>query len=205
LSTFSARFSGAFFNNKTIDKRVVMEKMKPGFIAIALLILAAAFSRLIPHWPNFTAVAAIALFGGARLSNRWFAFLIPLAALFITDLILGFHNTMLPVYIAFGITVMLGISISKKQNAPNIAMTAIGASVIFFLITNFGAWLGMPFYSKDIAGLMQAYAAGLAFFHDGSMGFSPFLNTLLGDLFYTSALFGVYALASKKFPVLKMA
>jgi hypothetical protein len=182
-----------------------MEKMKPGFIVVASLILAAAFSRLIPHWPNFTAVAAIALFGGARFTNRIFAFIVPLAALLLTDLILGFHNTMIPVYIAFSVTVMLGISIRKKQNTLNIAMSAVGASVIFFLITNFGSWLGMPFYSKDLAGLIQAYTAGLAFFHDGSMGLSPFVNTLLGDLFFTGSLFGVFALASKRFPVLKLA
>jgi len=110
---------------------------------------------------------------------------------------------MLPVYIAFSITVFLGISISRKQNATNLALTAAGASVIFFLITNFGAWLGMPYYSKDIAGLIQAYAAGLAFFHDGSMGVSPFVNTLIGDLFYTFALFGVFALAKQRIPALR--
>lgn len=182
-----------------------MEKVRPGFIVVAALILAAAFSRLIPHWPNFTAVAAIALFAGARFSNKIFAFLVPLAALLITDLLLGFHNTMIPVYIAFTITVIIGISISRKQTVGNIAMSAVGASVIFFLITNFGSWLGMPFYSKDIYGLIQAYAAGLAFFNDGSMGVSPFINTLIGDLFFTSVLFGAFAVVRMRFPVLKLA
>lgn len=182
-----------------------MERVKPGLIVVVSLIFVAAFSRLIPHWPNFTAVAAIALFGGARFSNKIFAFIVPLAALFITDLVIGFHNTMLPVYIAFAITVMMGIYISKKQSVTTVALTAVSATIIFFLITNFGSWLAMPYYTKDLTGLIHAYAAGLAFFNDGSLGFSPFLNSLMGDLFYTGLLFGVFAFARQKFPVLKTA
>lgn len=180
-----------------------MNRYNPGVYAVVLLILAAAFSRLIPHWPNFTAVAAIALFGGAKFSNRIIAFAIPLAALFMTDLLIGFHNTMIPVYIAFSMTVLLGMAIRKKQSFGNVAAMAVTASIMFFLITNFGAWMAMPFYSKDVTGLIQAYTAGLAFFHDGSMGVSPFINTLIGNLFYTSILFGVFALAKQKFPALQ--
>ncbi len=182
-----------------------MERLKPAFFVVSGMILIAAFSRLIPHWPNFTAVAAIALFGGARLANKFTAFMIPLAALFLTDLILGFHNSMIFVYLAFAITVILGISISKQRNFAAIGLTAAGASVIFFLITNFGAWLAMPFYPNDLSGLVMAYTAGLAFFHDGAMGISPFINSLMGDLFYTFVLFGVYALVQKQVPVLQRA
>lgn len=182
-----------------------MEKVKPAFFVVVSLILVAAFSRLVPHWPNFTAVAAIALFGGARFSQKILAFLVPLAALFLTDLILGLHNTMIPVYIAFSVTVLLGMTLRKKQTVLNVTMTAIAASILFFLVTNFGAWLGMPFYTKDITGLLQAYTAGLAFFNDGNMGVSPFINNLLGDLFFTYVLFGAYALASRRIPALKTA
>ncbi|HRZ43540.1 MAG TPA: hypothetical protein P5228_12645 [Bacteroidales bacterium] len=182
-----------------------MQKVKPAFFVVAALILAAAFSRLIPHWPNFTAVAAIALFGGARFRNKLIAFVIPLAALFLTDLILGLHSTMIPVYAAFGITVLLGMSLRNRTSALGVGTTAVAASVIFFLITNFGAWLTMPMYTKDAAGLMMAYLNGLAFFNDGAMGVSPFINTLLGDLFYTGVLFGSYALAGRKIPSLRTA
>ncbi len=179
--------------------------MKPAFFVITGMIIIAAFSRLIPHWPNFTAVAAIALFGGAHFSRKIFAFLVPLAALFITDIILGFHNTMIPVYIAFSITVLIGMLLLKKKNFLNISMATIVASVIFFLITNLGSWLAMPFYPKDITGLMMAYTAGLAFFNDGSVGISPFINSLFGDLFYSYLLFGVFALARHKLPVFRIA
>ncbi len=182
-----------------------MEKAKPAFLVVAALILAAAFSRLIPHWPNFTAVAAIALFGGARFKNKLIAFVIPLSALFLTDLILGLHSTMIPVYVAFAITVLLGMTLKNKPGALGVGMTAVAASVIFFLVTNFGSWITMPMYTKDAAGLMMAYLNGLAFFNDGTMGISPFINTLLGDLFYSGVLFGSYALASRRIPLLKAA
>ncbi len=182
-----------------------MERIKPGFLVVFTLILAAAFSRLIPHWPNFTAVAAIALFGGARFSGKLYAFLVPLAALLLTDLILGLHATMIPVYVAFSITVLIGMYIRKRQSALNIALAAVSASVIFFLITNFGSWLTMPLYTKDAAGLLQAYLAGLAFFHDGNAGISPFINTLLGDLFYTTVLFGIFALVRHRVPAVSNA
>lgn len=182
-----------------------MQKVKPAFFVVAALILAAAFSRLIPHWPNFTAVAAIALFGGARFSNKLIAFVIPLAALLLTDLILGLHSTMIPVYAAFGVTVLLGMSLRNRTSALNVGMTAVAASVIFFLVTNFGSWLTMPMYTKDAAGLMMAYLNGLAFFNDGSMGVSPFINTLVGDLFFSGVLFGSYALATRRIPSLRTA
>lgn len=182
-----------------------MQKVKPAFIVVAALIVAAAFSRLIPHWPNFTAVAAIALFGGAKFGNKLIAFVIPLAALFLTDLVLGFHGTMVPVYAAFGVTVLLGMSLRNRTSALNVGMTAVAASVIFFLVTNFGSWLTMPMYTKDAAGLMMAYLNGLAFFNDGSMGVSPFINTLIGDLFYSGVLFGSFALATRRIPALRTA
>jgi len=72
---------------------------------IAGIILAAALFRLVPHWPNFTPVAAIALFGGTYLHKKYLAFLVPLTALFISDLILGFHPVMGWVYAGFTVTV----------------------------------------------------------------------------------------------------
>src|SRR3989304_1649502 len=60
--------------------------VNPKFLTLAIMILAAAFSRLIPHPPNFTAVAAIALFGGTYFDKKWNAFLIPITAMFLTDI-----------------------------------------------------------------------------------------------------------------------
>jgi hypothetical protein len=176
--------------------------LTPRFIFIVTTVLAAAAMRLIPHWPNFTPIAAMALFGGAYFSRKYLAFLIPMLAMLLSDLIIGFHTTMPAVYVAFAITVMIGMLVVRNPKILNIAAASITSTIIFFLITNFGAWIGSPLYPQNFSGLLESYAAGLAFLNNGSYGISFFFNSLLGDLFYTSVLFGIFYLARLKFPVL---
>jgi hypothetical protein len=177
-------------------------KIQPGFIFIASVILAGAIFRFIPHWPNFTPIAAMALFGGAYIGRKHLAFIIPFAAMFLSDLVLGFHKDMWTVYIAFGITVMLGTLIRSNVRLMTISGASVASSVIFFLLTNFGSWLASPFYPQTFSGLMQSYIAGLAFINDGSFGISFFINEIAGTLFYSGVFFGVYSLAKQRFPVL---
>jgi len=172
------------------------------FWFVLSVILAGAAMRLVPHWPNFTPIAAIALFGGAYMSKKYLAFIIPLAALFLSDLLLGFHNTMPAVYISFVITVALGMYMLRNPKILNVLGASITSTVLFFLITNFAAWLGSPFYPQNFAGLMESYIAGLAFFNNGTYGISFLMNSLLGDLLYTGIFFGAFYLARLRFPVL---
>lgn len=167
----------------------------PQFIFISVLIVAAAFLRLIPHMPNFTPVAAIALFGGAYFSRKAFAFIVPFAALLLSDIFLGFHNYMLAVYVSFALTVGLGILMSKKVNVATILGGAIGSAVLFFLITNFAVWVLTPQYTKDFAGLVSCYTMALPFFNNG----------ILGDIFYSGVLFGSFYLVKMRFPALARA
>jgi hypothetical protein len=160
------------------------------FIFAAGLILAAAFTRLIPHYPNFTAVGAIALFGGTYLPNKKLAFIVPFVAMLLTDLIIGFHPTMWAVYLSFGLIVLIGLQISKNKKVTNILFATISSSLLFFIITNFAQWLSDPFYAKSGAGLAQCFTMAIPFF-----GY-----TALGDLFYVGILFGIYELAKTKFP-----
>jgi hypothetical protein len=184
-------------NNK-MDKKI----FTPRFVFIIATIFTAAALRLIPHWPNFTPVAAMALFGGAYFSKKYLAFIVPLAAMFLSDLILGFHASMPAVYIAFAITVLIGMLVARHPKALNIAGAAVASTLIFFLITNFASWLGSTMYPKDFGGLMACYAAGLAFLNDGKLGISFFFNSLAGDLFYTGIFFSAFYLARLRFPVL---
>ena len=173
--------------------------LSPGFLVITLMVVAAAFVRLIPHPPNFAPITAIALFGGAYFSKKWAAFLIPFAAMFITDLILGFHATMWAVYLSFALVVVLGmVMIKQKKRGQNffqrrqvgsIFFASVSASVLFFVITNFGVWISTPYYEKTGAGLAACYTAAIPFFH----------HTILGDLFFVAILFGLYELAKGKF------
>lgn len=177
----------------------------PRFVAITMIIIAGAFMRLIPHWPNFTPIAAMALFGGAYLGRNALAFVIPMAAMFLSDLILGFHTDMIAVYIGFAITVLLGWSLKNNVSFGSVFTRSITASVVFFLITNLSSWLTMGLYPMNFIGLMEAYTAGLAFFNNGSYGISFFFNEVLGSLFYNLVFFGAFYFAQVRFPVLAKA
>jgi hypothetical protein len=161
------------------------------FIFLSGLIFTAALIRLIPHPPNFAPITAMALFGGAYFSNKKFAFIIPLAAMFVTDLILGFHNTMWAVYLSFIVIVLIGMSIKNKK-ITNIALASVGSSILFFVLTNFAFWTTGLLYYKNLTGLAQCYVAAIPFFH----------NTVIGDLIYTAVLFGTFELAKAKLPKL---
>lgn len=170
-------------------------------IFLTLLVFVAVFSRLWSLAPNFTAIAAVALFAGAHFRSKLLAFVIPLLAMLLSDLLLimnennqikGFHNTMIPVYAAFALSVGIGLLISNKRKPHYIAAGSVSASVLFFLITNFAVWMTGMMYPMDLSGLLMCYASAVPFFQ----------NTLAGDLFFTALLFGGYYLAQLRFPKL---
>lgn len=156
------------------------------------MILVAALIRLLPHPPNFAPIAAMALFGGAYFNKKAFAFVIPLAALFLTDLFLGFHNTMWAVYLGFILIVGLGMIMLKKKSVLTVILASVSASVLFFVITNFAFWATDTLYPVNLTGLAVCFTAAVPFFH----------NTLIGDLFYTGVMFGMFELVKVKFPQL---
>jgi hypothetical protein len=179
--------------------------LSPRFVFVISVIIAGAFMRLMPHWPNLTPIAAMALFGGAYISKKYLAFIIPMAAMLLSDVILGFHSSMVAVYVGFAITVSLGIMISKNVKIVSVLGASLLSTVIFFIITNFASWLGNPLYPQSFIGLTEAYTAGLMFFNDGSYGISFFLNSILGDIMYNTLFFGAFYLVRVKFPVLAKA
>jgi len=164
---------------------------KPRFLLITGIILFGAMMRLVPHWPNFTPIAAMGLFGGAYLGKKHLAFLIPLAALFLSDLVLGLHQWMIAVYISFALVVGIGIWLKDRVKIGSVLLATVSASLLFFIITNFAIWLGSPWYTQDMAGLITCYIAGLPFLNNG----------ILGDLFFSTVFFGGFYFAQKRFPV----
>ena len=178
--------------------------MKPLQIRLAtltIIVLATALFRLIPHWPNFTPVAALALFGAATFQRKWLGLAVPLMAMLVSDVLIGFHGNMGAVYLSFGLTWLLGLWALQKPTAGHIALASVASSLLFFLITNFAVWYGSVFYPQNLSGLMSCYAAGLAFYN----GTSFFLNGLFGDLFFSAVLFGGYYLLQRRFTVLRPA
>jgi len=161
-------------------------------IFIFAIILAAAILRIADILPyNFTPIAAIALFGGAMFDNKSLAFLAPLSIMFISDLFIGFHDTMFAVYAGFLAIVLIGQLIRKNTNMLTAMGGALFGSVLFFLITNAAVWYGSPYYAQDLSGLFNSYTSGIPFFR----------GTLAGNLLFTGIFFGIYSLAEKRFPI----
>jgi len=167
-----------------------IRKINPGFWVVTLMVFIAAFVRLLPHPPNFAPIAAMALFGGAYFSKKTFAFIIPLEAMFLTDMIIGIYSYAWIVYLSFAVIVVLGIVMLKKVSVKNLILASVTASVSFFAITNFGVWALGTLYPKTPAGLMASYTAAIPFFQ----------NSLIGDLFFVGVMFGVYELVKNKVP-----
>ncbi len=178
------------------------KSINPRFIIVVTVILTAALLRLLPHWPNFTPIAAMALFAGTYFDRKQYAFAIPIAAMFISDLVIGLHANMPAVYMSFAITVLIGMTIRNKVHVGSVLLASISSSVIFFLITNFASWVGNPIYPQTFGGLTECYVAGLLFFRDGTYGISFFMNDVLGTIFYSAVFYGAYYLVQMRFPVL---
>jgi hypothetical protein len=170
-----------------------MDMLEPRRLVLIAMVVAAAATRLIPHPPNLASISAIALFGGAYFSDRRLAFLIPLAALLLSDLILGFYSHMEVVYLSFALIVCIGLWLQNKRSVFQIAGAALASSVLFFLLTNFGVWAFESLYPKTLEGLISCYVAAIPFFQ----------NTLQGDLFFTVVLFGGFALLERSFPKIR--
>jgi hypothetical protein len=162
-----------------------MQRTDRPWIVLGLIAFGVA-SRLAPHPPNTTPLAAIALFGGVYLSRRW-AVLLPLAAVMISDIFLPWDATVPFNWAAFALTGVLAWWVRAHPSAARIGVGAVAASLLFFVITNAGVWVGGQLYPRTLTGLGQCFAAAVPFFR----------NTLAGDLFFTALLFGSHAVLTK--------
>jgi hypothetical protein len=185
-----------------------MKVEKQQIFVLTGLILLAAMSRLLPHLPNFTPVGAMALFGAAHFSKKYWSFIIPITALWLSDLVL--NNTILAQWYdgfvwftegflwiagAFVLIAALGIKALSTVTPLRLLGSSVLASFLFFAITNFSVWASGTMYPKNMTGLLACYGAGLPFFW----------NTFAGDLFYVTVLFGTYQFAQSRLPQLKTA
>lgn len=150
-------------------------------------VLIAVVARLIPHIPNFTPVAAAALFGGTYL-NKKYAIVLPIVVMIISDLFIGFDSipSRVAVYGSFLLIGFIGLYLRKHKNFTNVVLASFAGSVLFFVITNAEVWAFSGMYAKDLSGLIQSYIMGIPFFR----------NTVLGDLLYTSVFFGAFEVAT---------
>lgn len=161
------------------------------FVAFSLILLA-AFSRLLPHPPNVVAITAIALFGGVYLEKRH-AFIVPIAAMLLSDYFIGFYRGMEWVYASFLLIGCIGLWLRTHRGAARTIGASLAGSILFFVVTNFGVWISSQVtYPHTAAGLMQCYVAAIPFFR----------NTVAGDLVYVGVMFGSFELLRKFVPAL---
>jgi hypothetical protein len=169
-----------------------MSKHTRLFVLCGIILLAAMFRLIGTGLPNVSPVAAMALFGGAYLTDRKWAFLVPIAALLLSDWFLGFHDTMWAVYLSFAAIVGIGMWVGRTKSPGSVVAGSLSGSILFFVVTNFAVWLGSGYYPQDLGGLVQSYAMGIPFFH----------YTLLGDLLFNGALFSGMAWLSARYPAM---
>jgi len=181
-------------------------KVKENLWVICIIACVAIFTRIIPHYPNFTALGGAAIFGGAYFRKRY-AVLIPIIALFVSDLLLNnliyaqqfpqnyngfvfFEPAAIWTYAVFIMIALMSSRTIRSLKVLPIVGTAMAGSVLFFAVSNFAVWLGSPLYPKTIGGLMMSYAAGVPFFW----------NTIAGDMFFVSVFFGGFEVARRFVP-----
>jgi hypothetical protein len=174
-------------------------KFSPGPYVLGALILVAVATRLLYHFPpglvppNFSPVEAVALFGGAYFADRRLALIVPLVAMALSDLVIGFHNLLWLVYACVAVSTVLGFGLRRKVGVVRVAAYSVIGSTLFFIVTNFGVWLGSSMYPQTWAGLIECYVAAIPFYQ----------NTLAGTLFYAAVLFGGFALLRARAPSLR--
>ena len=160
-------------------------KLAGGVVSLICFLVA---SRVIPHPPNFTPVLAVAVFAPYFARDIWVAIALPLLAMVLADLIIGLHSSMLWVYGAVSASVALSHLVRKAgPKLARIGGMALASSGLFFVLTNFGVWLGSGFYPLTAEGLMACYIAALPFFG----------NTLASTLVFSGLFYLVMRMAGQ--------
>ena len=158
----------------------------PDVLLAAGLIGLDVVARLVPHAPNFTPLAASALFAAAVFRVRILSLAVPLIAMALGDAVLGFYDwrIMGVVYAAIALPAGMALCAGRLPSPAALVLLSLSSSVVFFVSTNFAVWAFGTTYTHDFAGLSTCYVAALPFFQ----------NTLSGDLFWTCVLFGGHRL-----------
>lgn len=156
-----------------------------------LVIGIAVLLRLLPHPPNFAPVGAVALLAGAALADPRVALLTPLVVLSVSDLFLGSYVGQPWVYAAFLGYALIGRWVRGSIGPGRVLGGAVAGSLVFFFVTNLACW--WMWYPRDLVGLGSCFWLAIPFYH----------HTLLSDLAYSSALFGLFAVAERWLPALR--
>jgi hypothetical protein len=172
---------------KLTEATKVRDNLQTQWIGAVVLTLVCVVGRLMPHAPNFTPMAAVALFGGMFFVRARVAACVSIAAMLASDAVIGFYDPrlMAVVYATLLFPICLRRFLRGRWSAVPVGLCSASGSIVFFVVTNFAVWLFGLDYAPTLGGLVRCYTAGLAFFQ----------YTICGDLCWSAVLFGGYALA----------
>lgn len=179
-----------------------MSKNRIFDLATMAVIVSVAFTRLLPHWPNFTPVLAVALCGGMLYADRR-SILVPLFAMLLSDVAMGFafgaeyalHTAQVYVYACVAATALLGRALSSMKMTSAIGFGGLASGIGFFLVTNAAVWLHGTMYPHTFQGLLACYSAGLAFYRDGG---NFLLNGIVSTWMFSTVIIGARTLVSHR-------
>ena len=164
------------------------------YLAVSLVLVAVliriAGTRLGLFPRNFSTIGAMTLFAGATLRPRWLGVSVAAIGLLATDLVLQHNPQWLSVYLPYIIIAIAARSLKPGQSVRSFALATVSASLIFFVVSNFGVWAMPEMYDRSLAGLATCYLQAIPFFQ----------NTLAGDACFGIVLFGSFALLEDRDP-----
>lgn len=171
------------------------------FVLVALALIVAIVGRLTPHAANMTPMFAIAMAVGAWLGceRQFLSGIMVMVAMLVSDYFLGFHSTMIFVYVGMLLGVLIAARsvnwLSQSRNTfsrvVKSASTSLFASAVFFAISNFGVWVMGGLYPRSLDGLIQCYVMAVPFFQ----------QSLLTDVVFGTVFLYSIDLARRSFPL----
>ena len=160
-----------FIGDKTLEEKAMLNRLY--YLLVFGIIL--ALSRILPHPPNFTPIIASAIMAPLLIRDRWFGIAIPIFAMLVADIVIGFHPYQTVIYLTL---IVIGLVAPMQRNIKWITAMAILGPVWFFLTTNFAVWLAWDYYPKTLEGLILCYTMAIPFFQ----------NTLISTCLFTGVL-----------------
>jgi hypothetical protein len=176
-----------------------MNKLHNKFLFALLLVVLASSIRMLTIY-NFSPIAAVALFSGALFGRKYIAFIFPLVVQFVSDILVNTYVYNMPnpfeyffkwealfVYPCYIAIALLGMWVGTNGKYARVPVGALASTALFFIVTNFGAWLSEPMYTKDFAGLVSSYTLALPFVK----------NSFIGDALFSAFFFGAFYVAQR--------
>jgi hypothetical protein len=166
-----------------IRRATCVHGLAPAELSLAMSLVGLDIvARLAPHAPNVTPIAASAVFAGMVLRSRALALAVPLAAMLVSDLVVGAYDWRITgvVYAALVLPALLARWGRALRPVVVLVPLVLASSLLFFATTNFAVWAFSGMYAHDLDGLVLCYVAALPFLY----------NTVAGDVLWTTLLFG---------------